>query len=137
MKTYRLFLTVAVLMVAIVVTPVFSMGKNDVTKAEAAKVIAKLESKEFTDRAEAVNKLGEYCCKESIEALLSVMKNDCAPRCRMMAAMALLKIGDPSVIPEIKKAAKKDPHQTVRNTLRGVLLEFEKLETQLAQKPNK
>ena len=55
-----------------------------------------------------------------VRNLIEMMQHDEAFQARIIAAMALYKIGDPKAFDAIKEQAEKDPRQTVRTALRGL-----------------
>jgi HEAT repeat protein len=95
--------------------------------AEAkAKIVLLLKSDKLEVRATAAQMLGEMCCKDAVDLLVDMMKNDAAAGGRMVAANALAKIKDCSVIPDLREQANCDKSKTVRNVLNAIADQLEK-----------
>lgn len=121
MKSVRLL--ICILTVTLIASVALAGASNDKSKKETEeimKLIGNLNSLEFEKRALAAQKLGDKCCKEAVDCLLKMMKIDVAPRCRIIAAQALAKIGDKDVVDAMRQQAKKDPHKTVRTALAAI-----------------
>lgn len=120
MKRYSKFSLVLALSLIIVFCLSFLAFSAD-TKA----LIKALNDEKATVRSDAALKLGELKAKEAVKPLLKMLKTDKSSNVRIVAAVALLKIGDETSLPEIKKLAEKDQNQTVRTVLQGVVKKME------------
>ena len=88
-------------------------------------LLSKLQDDNLGIRASAMQLLGERKCDKAVKSLLWALKNDKEYSARITAALALYKIGDTSVLPELKRRAKNDRNKTVKHVLLGVIKEME------------
>jgi len=77
-------------------------------------------------RSSAAQLLGEQRAKDAVEPLIQMLKNEKNFRVRIVAAVALHKIGDQRALPVLKKIAFNDPNKTVRHVVSGLVNDFEK-----------
>ena len=133
MKRFAL-LTGIILIVALVAggwaTPGTSPEK--VLDKNLSKLVANLQNENLEKRAEAAQKLGEKCCKDAVPHLVKMMQGDAVASARIVAANALAKIGDSSVIPQMLEQAKTDKNKTVRYTLSAIAEEMSKKKAESA-----
>jgi len=97
-----------------------------------SKLVANLTNESLEKRAEAAQKLGEKCCKDAVPHLVKMMQNDAVASARIVAANALAKIGDTSVIPQMLEQSKTDKNKTVRYTLSVIAEEMSKKKAESA-----
>ena len=88
-------------------------------------LLGKIQDKNLGIRTSAMQLLGERKCEKAIKSLLWTLKNDKEYTARITAALALYKIGDTSILPELKRRAKNDRSKTVKHVLLGVIKEME------------
>ncbi len=111
-------------------TPATSPEK--VLDKNLAKMVATLQHENLEKRAEAAQKLGEKCCKDAVPYLVKMMQEDAVPGARIVAANALAKIGDLSIIPKMLEQARVDKNKTVRYSLTMIAEEMNKKKTESA-----
>jgi HEAT repeat protein len=129
----RVRVLAAVMMVALVAVSSLAVAEEKaqaqkpVDQAQvAAKIMPMLKSDNPEVRAAMARLLGEVCCKEAVEALVTVMKTDEAAGVRMVAANALAKSKDYRVIADMREQAKQDQSKTVRTVLNAIADEMER-----------
>jgi HEAT repeat protein len=83
-------------------------------------------------RASAAQLLGERKVQAAVKPLIKMLKTDKAYNARIVAAVALYKIGDERAIPELKKLAFCDHCKTVRHVAAAIAQEMKNI--QLAKK---
>ncbi len=88
-------------------------------------LLSKVRDKNLGIRTSAMQLLGERKCEEAVKTLVWTLKNDSEYAARITAALALYKIGDTKVLPELKRRAKHDRNKTVQHVLYGVITEME------------
>jgi len=115
-------LTVAltiVLAVSLTTTAFAGTGKDenkatfDMATVEA-NLIAGVQSENFGLRTSAATMLGDLKCPNGVLALMSVLRNDTDERARIVAALALTKIGDPVGMYAVKQTARLDSNERVK-----------------------
>ncbi|NOZ60510.1 MAG: HEAT repeat domain-containing protein [Calditrichaeota bacterium] len=89
-------------------------------------LIKALKDKNLGIRASAAQLLGERRAEEAMKPLLKLLKQEKCYACRIIAAQALYKIGNKSVLPELKRIMKNDRNKTVRHVVKAIVLEMEK-----------
>ncbi|MBN2356691.1 HEAT repeat domain-containing protein [candidate division KSB1 bacterium] len=122
MKRIALFVAVALLVVVVGISGAVTPGPTPekVLNKDVAKLVAALNNDNLEKRAAAAEKLGEKCCKDAVPYLVKMMKEDQVSSARIVAANALAKIGDYSVIPAMVEQAKQDKNKTVRYALGAI-----------------
>lgn len=93
-------------------------------------LIKSLSDENVGIRSSAAQLLGERKVKEAIKPLTKMLKTEKNSSARIVAAMALHKIGDDSVLPLLKKVASKDKNKTVRRVVTALVHDMQG--TQLA-----
>ena len=118
---------IAALTVVICLTAAFSViAKTVDEEAEYNKyLISKTKDDNLGIRTSAMQLLGERKCDRAVKSLLWSLRYDKEYSARITAALALYKIGDTSILPELKRRAKNDRNKTVRHVLYGVIKEME------------
>lgn len=76
-------------------------------------------------RATTAAVLGEMCCKGAVEPLVEMMKNDSVPAVRIVAANALSKLKDCSLVPDIREQAERETNPTAKHVLTAIANELE------------
>ncbi len=99
---------------------------KDSNKNDAQRLIQFLKDENVGVRSSAAQLLGEQKEKEAVEPLIQMLKNEKNFRVRIVAAVALHKIGDSRALPILKKLAAKDPNKTVRRVATGLVNAMEK-----------
>lgn len=89
-------------------------------------LIKALQDTNMGVRFSAAKLLGERKCLHAKEHLLDVLKNDKHYQNRIAAGLALMKMGDADILPQVKKQAKNDKCKTVRHVLKGIVHEMSK-----------
>jgi len=82
--------------------------------------LSKAEEKEMTIRAQAALELSKLCDLNSVEPLITGLK-DKYPQVRNNAALALGKIGDNRAISALANIEQEDSDESVRNTAKQAL----------------
>ncbi len=88
---------------------------------ENQKLINDLKSEKSDDRTKAATKLGDRKVVEAVNPLLQMLKREEHQSARIVAAVALSKIGDKSVVPTLKTIQKSETNKTVKNVLNAVI----------------
>jgi len=83
-------------------------------------------------RASAAQLLGERKVEAAVKPLIKMLKTEKTYNVRLVAAIALYKIGDERAIPELKKLAFSDHRKTVRHVAAAIVQEMKTI--QLAKK---
>jgi len=83
-------------------------------------------------RTSAAQLLGDRKVEAAVKPLLKMLKGEKRYCARLVAALALYKIGDEKAIPALEKCACKDKCKTVRRVTTAIVQEMQKI--QLAQK---
>jgi HEAT repeat protein len=111
---------------AVVANATVGVTPEKVLDKDGLKLVASLKHENLEVRAKAAEKLGEKCCKEAVTALVDMMKNDTNSGARIVAANALAKIKDYSVITTMREQATSDASKTVRYALNAIADQMEK-----------
>jgi HEAT repeat protein len=88
--------------------PAFQMEKVE------ANLIAGVQSDNFGLRVSAANMLGDLKSTGGVLALMHMLRNETDERGRIVAALALVKIGDPVGIYAVKQTGRLDSNDRVR-----------------------
>ncbi len=91
-----------------------------------------LKDKNLGIRASAAQLLGERKVDAAVKPLIKMLKNEKTYNGRLVAAIALYKIGDERAIPELKKLSFCDHCKTVRHVAAAIVQEMKNV--QLAKK---
>jgi len=91
-------------------------------------LINSLKDKNIGIRTSAAQLLGERKVEEAVDPLVNMLKSEKKNGARIIAALALYKIGDKSVLPELKKVARCDKCKSVRAVVTGIIQEMQTLE---------
>lgn len=83
-------------------------------------------------RTSAAQLLGDRKAEAAVKPLLKMLKSEKRYCARIVAALALYKIGDEKAIPALEKVACKDKCKTVRRVTTAIVQEMHKI--QLVQK---
>ena len=78
-------------------------------------------------RSSAAQLLGERKIEQAVKPLIKMLKSEKDYKARIVAAIALFKIGAAEVLPVLKKVAQYDQNRTVRRVATGLVKEFENL----------
>ena len=95
-------------------------------------LIKSLNDENIGIRASAAQLLGDRKVDLAVEPLMTMLQKEDIYSARIVAAIALYKIGDEKAYTIIKKTAKNDSNQTVRRVLTGIVRQIES--AQYAQK---
>jgi galactitol-specific phosphotransferase system IIC component len=85
-----------------------------------------MKDKNVGIRTSAAILLGERRVMAAKEPLVRMLTRDKAYQARIIAGLALLKLGDVEALSIVQKCAKSDKNQTVRHVLAGVAVELKK-----------
>ena len=88
-------------------------------------LINSLDDENIGIRTSAATLLGERRVVEAVEPLIKMLKNEKNYSARIVAAIALYRIGDERAIPVLEHKAKKDKNKTVRHVLNGIIQEMD------------
>lgn len=91
-----------------------------------------LKDKNWGIRASAAQLLGERKVQAAVNPLIKMLKTEKVYNAKIVAAVALYKIGDERAIPELKKLAFCDHCRTVRHVAAAIAQEMKNI--QLAKK---
>lgn len=80
-----------------------------------------LDDENVGRRASAAMLLGDNGVDEAIVPLMKMLKTEKDFRVRIIAAVSLYKVGDPSIVPQLKEVFKKEKNKTVKHVLNGVI----------------
>jgi len=89
-------------------------------------LIKSLNDEDVARRANAAQQLAQRNVTEAIQPLVQMLQNDKDFRGRIVAAVALMKLGDQSLVPTLKDAYKNETRKTVQTVLAGVIKELQK-----------
>ena len=119
MKRTVLIALTLVLAVTLTTTAFAGTDKKDykptfqIEKVEA-NLIAGVQSDNFGLRTSAATMLGDLKSERGVLALMSMLRNDTDERGRIVAALALTKIGDPVGIYAVKQTGRLDGNERVK-----------------------
>ena len=116
----------AVFLIFCIGSPVFAQAMSE--KEYNQYLINSLEDKNIGIRTSAAQLLGERKVTEAVEPLIKMLKSEKKYGARIMAALALHKIGDKRALPALKKVAKCDKCKSVRIVATGIIQAMESLE---------
>jgi HEAT repeat protein len=93
-----------------------------------ANLIAGVQSDNFGLRTSAAMMLGDLKSSNGVLALMSMLRNDTDERGRIVAALALTKIGNPVGIYAVKQTARLDANERVKKLCALFYQEFKQQE---------
>jgi len=76
-------------------------------------------------RSSAAQLLGERKVVQAVEPLINMLQNEKDFKVRIMAAIALHKIGDEKALPVLKKVARTDRNRTARRVISAIVEDLE------------
>lgn len=76
-------------------------------------------------RSSAAQLLGERKVVQAVEPLINMLQNEKDFKVRIMAAIALHKIGDEKALPVLKKVARTDHNRTARRVISAIVEDLE------------
>ena len=119
MKRTLLVALTLVLAVALTTTAFAGADKKDIqptwqTEQVEANLIAGVQSSNFGLRTSAAMMLSEFKSSKSVFALMRMLRNESDERGRIVAALALIKIGDPVGLYAVKQTGRLDVNLRVR-----------------------
>jgi HEAT repeat protein len=119
MKRTLLVALTLVLAVALTTTAFAGADKKDVqptwqTEQVEANLIAGVQSSNFGLRTSAATMLSEFKTSKAVFALMGMLRNESEERGRIVAALALIKIGDPVGLYAVKQTGRLDENLRVR-----------------------
>ena len=88
-------------------------------------LIKALKDQNIGIRASAAQLLGERQVKEAVKPLVKMLKSEDNYAVRIVAALALHKIGDERVLPIFKDCLRRDKCKTVKHVLAGLVQNME------------
>lgn len=95
-------------------------------------LIKSLQDENLGIRSSAAQLLGERKVAEAVQPLAKMLTTEENTSVRIVAAIALYKIGDEKALPTLKKVAADDKNKTVRQVVGAIVQKMENVE--LAQK---
>jgi len=129
MLRYKLFLVV-VMFVFILTTGLSAKeGESssvDIHKACDLKLVKNLDNKKVENRANAALELAQNGCPTIQDKLIDMAENEDRYAARIVAIVALTKVGDDMVVTVLKQRMLEEKRQTVKNVLNGAIQRLEK-----------
>ncbi|MFZ5519155.1 MAG: HEAT repeat domain-containing protein [Candidatus Zhuqueibacterota bacterium] len=127
MKTMKNLVLTAVLALALVsFAAAQTQPLND--KEYDQYLINSLQDENAGIRTSAAQLLGERKVENAVDPLIQLMRSDKCHSVRIIAALALYKIGDKRALPDIKNLAKTDTYRCVRVVATGIVMKMESVE---------
>jgi len=123
-------LSMIVILVLFLCSNVFAQQPED--KDYDKYLIKCLKDENIGVRTSAAQLLGERKAETAVKPLLRMLKSEKRYCARIVAALALYRIGDEKAIPALEKVACKDKCKTVRRVTTAIVQEMQKI--QLVQK---
>ena len=117
-----------ILTLALVITVFISSAglSEEMNEKEYNKYLIKaLKDQNVGIRVSAAQLLGERQAKEAVKPLIKMLKSEKNYAVRIVAALALHKIGDERVLPIFKDCLKRDKCKTVKHVLAGLIVNTE------------
>ncbi len=109
---FKLFINVLAIMILASKISIAEVGK--IKDSSIQSLLVGVNSNNLGLRASCANMLGELKCKKGLIPLMRMLKDDESEDARIIAALALYKIGDARGIFTIKQAIKFDESERVR-----------------------
>ena len=113
--------TVFVMMLVFIASAGFAKTLSDYDQ----NLIQCLKDDNIGIRSSAAQLLGERKVVQAVDPLIQVLQNEKDFKVRIVAAIALHKIGDEKALPVLKKVAQTDRNKTVRRVLSGIVQDLE------------
>jgi len=88
-------------------------------------LIKALKDKNDGIRASAAQLLGDRKVQEAVEPLIKMLKKEQNKSARIVAALALYKIGDEKALPVLKKFAKCEKRKTTKHVMTAIVYEMQ------------
>ena len=88
-------------------------------------LIKALKDKNDGIRASAAQLLGDREVQEAVEPLIKMLKKEQNKSARIVAALALYKIGDEKALPVLKKFAKYEKSKTAKHVMTAIVYEMQ------------
>jgi len=104
-------------------------GENssvDINKACDLKLIKNLDNKKVENRANAALELAQNGCPTIQDKLIDMAEKEERYAARIVAIVALTKVGDDMVVSVLKQRMLEEKRQTVKNVLNGAIQRLEK-----------
>ena len=98
----------------------------DINKACDLKLVKNLDNKKVENRANAALELAQNGCPAIQDKLIDMAENEERYAARIVAIVALTKIGDDLVVSVLKQRMLEEQRQTVKNVLNGAIQRLEK-----------
>jgi len=99
---------------------------TDVNKVCDIKLMKSLDNEEVEKRANAALKLAQNGCPIIQDKLIDMVENEERYAARIVAVVALTKIGDDNVVDVLKQRLLEEDRQTVKNVINGAINKMEK-----------
>jgi len=88
-------------------------------------LIKSLNDENIGRRASAAQLLGDRSVQLAVQPLINMLQSDKDFRVRIVAAVSIYKVGDSSVLSQLKKIYKNEKNRTVRHVLSGIIVAFQ------------
>ncbi len=126
MKSFLRFFALTVLLIALSSTAFAGDGKSetDVKESTIASLLVGLTSDNLGLKSSSAYMLGELKVTEAIIPLMRILRNDESEELRIMAALALYKIGTPISIYAVKQAGRFDESERVNKLAQKFYFEY-------------
>ncbi len=113
---------VVLLLSALVGSAMLQTSKAGTTDKEyEGYLISRLSDANRGVRTSAAQLLGDLQRRAAVPRLMWMVEHDLDYAARITAAVALCKIGDPKVLPLLRRRARHDVNKTVRRVLAGIV----------------
>lgn len=116
----------SVVIILIVLVSSFAVAQTpDATEQEYNQFLIKaLKDSNVGIRASAAQLLGDRKVQDAVKPLLKMLKSEKNNSAKIVAALALYKIGEEKALPELKQLAKCDRCKTVRHVALAIVNEM-------------
>ena len=122
---YSRNIMITVLAIMVIVssgTMLFAAEKASVENLSYEEYLIKsLQDENIGRRASAARILGEQNNQVAVRPLMDMLKSEKDFRVRIVAAVSINNLGDPSVVPALKKIWKNERNKTAKQVLGGVI----------------
>ena len=88
-------------------------------------LIDSLKDKNIGIRASAAELLGQRRCEKAVKPLIGLLETDKEYQVRIIASLALHKIGGDQALKALRSQAKKEKRASVRHVLAGIVIDME------------
>jgi len=129
MKRNSLYIVLAVFVLLLTTSVMAKEGiraTTDVNKACDLKLMKSLDNERVEKRATAALKLAQNGCPIIQDKLIDMVENEERYAARIVAIVALTKIGDDNVVDVLKQRLLEEDRQTVKNVINGAINKMEK-----------